>query len=172
MRLESLAANAPDGTPILTYGYPEYDEVGNLLTKTTEHGNYTNRYDPSSRLTVANNPVLDDETYTYDNVGNRLTSAEVSGSWSYNQNNELLGYADVAYDYDDNGNLTEIRISGSPVWTYTYDAANRLVHVEDGTGSISADYGYDPFSRRLWKEVDGTRTYFFYSDLEVKRLKA
>ena len=44
-----------------------------------------------------------------------MTSTDVSGSWSYNDNNELLGYADVEYDYDENGNLTEIRVAGSPV---------------------------------------------------------
>lgn len=70
-------------------------------------------------------------------------------------------YQDVEYDYDDNGNLSEIRIAGSVVWTYVYDAANRLAHVEDGTGTISADYYYDPFGRRLGKDVNGTRTYFF-----------
>lgn len=88
----------------------------------------------------------------------------MSGSWSYNTNNELLGYTDVEYEYDDNGNLTEIRIAGAVVWTYVYDAANRLVHVEDGTGTISADYYYDPFGRNLWKDVGGVRTYFFYAE--------
>jgi RHS repeat-associated protein len=164
MRLETLAATAPDSSSILNYGYPEYDEVGNIITKTTEHGNYAYDYDPSSRLISADNPALDDEAYTYDDVGNRLTSAGVAGTWDYNLNNELLGYADVAYDYDANGNLTEIRIAGSPVWTYTYDVANRLIHAEDGTGSISADYYYDPFGRRLWKEIGGERTFYFYAD--------
>ncbi len=28
----------------------------------------------------------------------------------------------------------------------------------------TSKYYYDPFGRRLWKEVDGTRTYFVYSD--------
>lgn len=27
-----------------------------------------------------------------------------------------------------------------------------------------AEYGYDPFGRRLWKEVDGEKTYYLYSD--------
>ncbi len=27
-----------------------------------------------------------------------------------------------------------------------------------------AEYYYDPFGRRLWKDVDGVRTYFVYSD--------
>jgi RHS repeat-associated protein len=163
MRIQSLTVTDPGGTPLLNYQY-SYDEVGNILTKTTEHGNYTYGYDAVSRLLTADNPVLDDEAYTYDNVGNRLTSADVSGSWSYNTNNELLGYADVEYEYDANGNLTQITVAGSVVWTYTYDAANRLVHVEDGTGTISADYYYDPFGRRLWKDVGGTKTYFFYSE--------
>lgn len=164
MRLETLVATVPDSTPIMDYGYPQYDEGGNIMTKQTEHGNYTYGYDNSSRLTSADNPVLDDENYTYDNVGNRETAAGITGTWSYNQNNELLGYADVEYEYDENGNMTQITVAGEVVWTYVYDATNRLVHVEDGTGAISADYYYDPFGRRLWKDVGGVRTYFFYSD--------
>jgi RHS repeat-associated protein len=35
--------------------------------------------------------------------------------------------------------------------------------VEEGD-DIVATYYYDPFGRRLWKDVDGTRTYFLYSD--------
>ncbi len=163
MRLQSLTVNDPGGNPLLDYAYT-YDNVGNIETKTTEHGTYGYDYDGSSRLTGVDNPVLDDESYTYDDVGNRLTAADVNGTWNYNANNELLGYADVEYDYDENGNLTQIKVGGQVVWIYVYDAANRLVHVEDGTGSISADYYYDPFGRRLWKEVGGVRTYFFYSD--------
>ncbi|MDY0092591.1 MAG: RHS repeat-associated core domain-containing protein [Candidatus Vecturithrix sp.] len=52
--------------------------------------------------------------------------------------------------------------------TSTYDAANRMIHAEDGAGSITADYLYDPFGRRLRKEVDKngivTTTYFLYAD--------
>ncbi len=40
----------------------------------------------------------------------------------------------------------------------------RLVKVEDVNGSTIAEYAYDPFRRRLWKEVSGTRTFFFYAD--------
>ncbi len=66
--------------------------------------------------------------------------------------------------------------AGLPTVTfdYTYDVANHLVKVEtcpDATeeecnAAVAkiAEYGYDPFGRRLWKEVSGTRTYFFYAD--------
>ena len=49
------------------------------MTKTTEHGAYTYDYDGSSRLTGVDNPVLEDEAYTYDVVGNRLTASGVIG---------------------------------------------------------------------------------------------
>jgi len=48
--------------------------------------------------------------------------------------------------------------------TFIYDADNRLIRVEDGSGGLIARYEYDPFGRRLWKEVNGERTYFFYAD--------
>jgi len=38
------------------------------------------------------------------------------------------------------------------------------VRVEDGSGSVIAEYYYDPFGCRLWKEVAGVRTYFCYAD--------
>ena len=73
-----------------------YDKMDNVLSKNTEHGNYGYQYDNSYRLTNAANP-LSTETYTYDAVGNRLTSANVTGSWSYNGNNELTAYDGVSY---------------------------------------------------------------------------
>jgi hypothetical protein len=39
-----------------------------------------------------------------------------------------------------------------------------MIHAEDATGLIQADYGYDPFGRRLWKTVDNITTYFQYAD--------
>jgi RHS repeat-associated protein len=50
------------------------------------------------------------------------------------------------------------------VLNYIYNTEDRLVRVEESEGKLIAEYGYDPFGRRLWKEVDGIRTYFLYSD--------
>ena len=38
------------------------------------------------------------------------------------------------------------------------------MRVEGGSSSVIAEYCYDPFGRRLWKEVGGTRTYSLYSN--------
>ena len=51
-------------------------------------------------------PTLPDKSYAYDALGNRLTSAAVTGNWSYNLNNELLGFASTSFHHDDNGNMT------------------------------------------------------------------
>ncbi len=159
LRLETL--NAPDAG--LNYAYT-YDNVSNILTKTTEHGNYGYGYDDVYRLTNADNPTQENETYTYDNVGNRETASGVTGTMTHNANNELTVYGDITYDYDANGNMIRKNV-GSVAVNYIYNVANRLIRVEDElSGLVIAEYGYDPFGRRLWKEVDGTRTYFFYSD--------
>ena len=39
-----------------------------------------------------------------------------------------------------------------------------MSQVEDGSGTVIATYYYDPFGRRLWKEVSWERTYFHHAD--------
>ena len=163
MRPASLSVAAPDDTPLMNYAY-SYDPAGNILTKSTEHGTYGYDYDLSSRLTVADNPMLDDETYDYDAVGNRTSASNATGAISHNLNNELTAYGELSFDYDANGNLTRKSV-GTAAVNYIYNAAKRLIRVEDDlTGLVIAEYAYDPFGRRLWKEVNDVRTYFFYSD--------
>ncbi|MBU4339250.1 RHS domain-containing protein, partial [Patescibacteria group bacterium] len=125
------------------------------------------------RLTTADNPVQEDEGFTYDMVGNRLTAANTTGDWAYNGNNELLsssaltGQPDPAvFEYDANGNTIKKTV-GSVVTSYVYNLEDRLTQVWNGevsTGSLTAEYYYDPFGRRLWKEVAGVRTCFHYAD--------
>ncbi|RJP79798.1 MAG: hypothetical protein C4522_09325, partial [Desulfobacteraceae bacterium] len=162
MRVKSIVAKDPGQNNLLNYQYA-YDKMDNITEKTTEHGNYDYGYDDLYRLITADNPVQDDEAFTYDAVGNRLTSTETTGTWSYNQNNELGGFDDTSYVYDDNGNMVQKTVAGV-VTNYVYNTEDRLTEVRDGSGSLISSYYYDPFGRRLWKEVGGTRTYFHYAD--------
>ena len=114
----------------MDYQYTSYDSVSNILTKTTEHGNYVYDYDDVYRLTDADNPTLDDEAYTYDGVGNRETASGVTGSITHNTNNELTVYGEIEYTYDDNGNMIRKSI-GSAAVNYIYNVENRLIRVED-----------------------------------------
>jgi RHS repeat-associated protein len=162
MRVKQITARDPAANPVLNYAF-EYDRMDNITAKATGHGYYGYAYDDRYRLTDVDNPVLNDEAFTYDGVGNRLTSADTASEWTYNENNELTGHGDVTYDYDLNGNLIEKSAAGV-VTKFFYNLEDRLERVEDGSGNVVASYYYDPFGRRLWKEVGGTRTYFQYSD--------
>src|SRR6056297_2796954 len=175
MRITEMTSHDPGGNQILNSHYT-YDKMDNITARQTDHGSYQYAYDDLDRLTAVDSPAvagLTDEAFTYDGVGNRLTSAEASGDWTYNSNNELLSLPDlsgtsspVGYDYDANGNLIQKTV-GTEVTSYVYNTEDRLVEVWDGepqTGSLTASYYYDPFGRRLWKEAGGTRTYYHYAD--------
>jgi YD repeat-containing protein len=56
------------------------------------------------------------------------------------------------------------KIEGGVTTSYFYDESNKLIRVEQPTGTVISRYGYDPFERRLWKEVGGQRTYFYYDE--------
>jgi RHS repeat-associated protein len=62
-----------------------------------------------------------------------------------------------------NGNTIQKNDNGT-VQNFLYNEDDRLTEVKDATGALVARYYYDPFGRRLWKEVGGTRTYFIYAD--------
>ena len=162
MRVKSITSKDPGQNILLNYQY-NYDKMDNIVSKTTEHGNYGYGYDDLYRLTGVDNPIQADEGFTYDPVGNRLTAEGVADDWSYNNNNELQGYDGVSFQYDANGSTIQKNDNGV-VTNYIYNVEDRLERVEDGSGSLISTYYYDPFGRRLWKEVGGVRTYFFYAD--------
>nr|WP_319393644.1 RHS repeat-associated core domain-containing protein [uncultured Desulfobacter sp.] len=162
MRLNTITASDPGSNPVMTRGYT-YDSQGNITTKATEHGDYTYSYDTMDRLATAINPTLPDESYTYDNLGNRITDVKIQGQITYNADNQLESYGSASYDYDDNGNMTR-KTNGYEITSFFYNIEDRLEKVENSAGDTVATYGYDPFGRRLWKQVSGTKTYFHYSN--------
>lgn len=158
--LSGITSSGPQGT-VLSRDYG-FDAVGNILSKNSEHGNYSYGYDATYQLTSADNPQLSDENYTYDKVGNRLTSSDVSGPISHNANNELIGHSAAVYEYDANGNTVKKTV-GDQVTSYVYNARNRLEKVYLPDGRV-ASYAYDPFGRRVKKQVGNSVTYFAYAD--------
>jgi YD repeat-containing protein len=67
--------------------------------------------------------------------------------------NQYPSVAGVALGYDANGNLT-----GDGVWSYGYDAENRLVSAT--RSGVTIGYGYDAAGRRRSRTVNGTVTSF------------
>jgi RHS repeat-associated protein len=161
MRIKALMAKDPGGNAVLNYSYG-YDRMDNIVNKATEHGPYTYNYDSLYRLSGAVSPVLPLESFTYDPVGNRLSSA-TANNWTYNGNNELQSYNGASFQYDANGN-TILKSDNGDIQNFRYNEDDRLTEVKNGNGAVIATYYYDPFGRRLWKDVGGVRTNFMYAD--------
>jgi len=105
MRTKTIATADPGQNQIMTYNYA-YDKMDNIKTKATEQGNYAYGYDDLYRLNGVQKDAQPQEAYTYDPVGNRLTSA-TANNWTYNANNELQSYNGTTYQYDANGNTNQ-----------------------------------------------------------------
>ncbi|MFZ2629957.1 MAG: RHS repeat-associated core domain-containing protein [Desulfosalsimonadaceae bacterium] len=59
------------------------------------------------------------------------------------------------------------KVVAGVVTRFVYNMEDRLSQVwsgEAGSGDLIAEYYYDPFGRRLWKQVGAARTVFHYSD--------
>jgi RHS repeat-associated protein len=177
----SGTANAPNGAIVMNYQYT-YDPAGNITKRITEDGEYDYTYDGLYRLTSATPPLsvqrsaanpsgLPVEQYTYDAVDNRTSSAHQPGPWTYNADNQLLGYGSGSqqqtYRYDANGNTVQ-QTTGDPgvsnvIRVFKYNTAERPMEVEDNDVSIGT-YLYDPMGRRIWKQAGGQATWFQYAD--------
>jgi len=94
--------------------------------------------------------------YSYDPVGNRLSSLGVS-PYSVNSSNELTSTPSATYTYDNNGNaLTKVTSAGTT--TFGWDYENRLTSVTlPGTGGTLA-FKYDGIGRRVQKEFTQNST--------------
>lgn len=67
---------SPGGIAISQF-HDKYDDAGDIRKKDTEHGTYAYgtyaySYDKLDRLTGPDNPLLANEAFTYDQVGNRF----------------------------------------------------------------------------------------------------
>ena len=140
-----------------------YDPIGRLIEAIGPLGAERFAFDPASNIidpgrpervrtsgTVKQSPVLPD----------RLESTlppEVPTVLG----NLLREYAGTHFEYDRRGNLIEKR---SPIGTqqYEWDDFNRLrgARVDEAARRHEARYFYDPFGRRIGKDVDGAQTVF------------
>lgn len=156
-------------------GYPLSAKVSDVAGKVLLNHEYKRGADGMLRTRIADGAQTD---FDYDTKGRLLSYTEDgnikpleydaqgnlvrhgSELLTYNLNNEIQSRGSITYTHDANGNLTSR--SGAGAQRYTYDTANRLVKVEDGVGNVLAEFGYDPFDRRLWKKSGGHTTFYYY----------
>jgi RHS repeat-associated protein len=103
-------------------------------------------------VTVAGTAVAE---YNYDANGNRLAHRWLGGSTSatYDEQDRLLTYGDIAYTYTPEGDLHTKTVAGATT-TYDYDAFSNLRTVEL-PGGTTIEYVVDAQNRRVGKKVDG-----------------
>lgn len=146
-----------DGKPWGGTAY-QYDAKGRVIAEKDGAGTilYSYTYDDANMQVVKSNPSwsMDSYTYTYNKEG-QLVSYKVGDSEQYNYTyskdgnvtsidctNPYGGWSKIAYTYDANGNVaseTQTDSYGTNnyyVYTNTYDAAGRLVSINDGHGTV------------------------------------
>ncbi|MFC5768916.1 RHS repeat-associated core domain-containing protein, partial [Thauera sinica] len=147
------------------------DRVGHILTRTDGAGTTTYAYDALYRLKTADYPgATNDEAFTYDAVGNRLTHTR--GSLAPNANTRYYGYTagtnrlldirvggtggtvESSFVHDHEGRLASQ--TGAGAKALTWDAKGRL----KTAGAES--YTYDPMDYRIGRSGGslGSRSYF------------
>jgi RHS repeat-associated protein len=105
------------------------------------------------------------ESYTYDAVGNRLTSLDPA-TYTYNSSNQLTATSAATYTYDYNGNtLSKTDTNGTT--SYTWDYENRLTQVTLPGQGGTVYFNYDPFGRRIRKVFGSTTTIYAYDGDDV-----
>ncbi len=122
-------------------------------------------YDEIYQLITATQNASAVESYTYDEVGNRLSSLGVS-PYTYNASNELTSKPDTAYSYDNNGNLLSESVA-SGTTGYVWDAENRLMSVTLPGSGGTVNFQYDPFGRRIYKSSASATTIYVYDGSNI-----
>jgi len=141
------------------------DNAGNRTSRTPQPSGTASNYgyDALYELTSVTQSSTTTESYTYDPVGNRLSSLGVS-PYSYNASNQLTSTPNTTYTYDSNGN-SATKVDSTGTTQYFWDFENRLKSVTLPGSGGTVSFKYDPFGRRIYKSSSaGTSVYAYDGD--------
>ena len=169
-----------------------YDAVGNIASRTSAQGTTTYSYDALSRLTAETSPT-GSQSYTYDANGNRLSDGLGNYTYSATSNRITSRYGkaittDAAgnitadgqghtYVYNQRGYLSEARLNGVLLASYTYDyrglRTRKVTTAAAPQGAQVVRYTYDE-AHHLIAENSGTgaaiRTYVWRDDTPLAQI--
>ena len=143
------------GSALATYVY-SYDKSNRVTTMVDSDGTYTYTYDNSDELTNVDKNGTQVESYAYDLNGNRTGTG-----YSTTVMNETPTSPGITYTYDKAGNMISAN-SGGTFTTYTYDFRNRLTEVTQA-GTVIATYTYNALDQRIGVQEAGSRTWTVYN---------
>ena len=158
-RLTNLSHSNGSGT-FAFYDF-EYDAASRITKIVDIDGTSDYSYDQTNQLTSATHTDSNkqDESYTYDENGNRTASHLHGSDYSTGLNNRLLTDGIYNYQYDAEGNMVlQVEIATGEEREFVWDHRNRLTAVIDkdsaGDALQEVDFTYDAMNRRIAKEVN------------------
>jgi len=117
------------------------------------------------------------ERFSYDAVGNRVQTTEITNTqfqmpnwvtnYTANALNQYIQIGNTTPTYDRNGNLASLK-----GWRYRYDALNRLIEASDA--EMTAKFYYDAKNRCVARSYNGATTLNYYDNwnlIEERDLK-
>ncbi|MCP4661438.1 MAG: RHS repeat protein, partial [bacterium] len=157
-----------DSTELLNLSF-EHDKSGRITRLTEAGGGWMTEieyiYDDAGRLIE----VLQDDSstaeYVYDANGNRTALIDVSGTTTatYDDQDRLLTFGDVTYEYSANGELLR-KLQKDQSMAFEYDVLGNLLSVTLPDGLL-IEYVHDARGRRVGKVIGGTLVRgFLYKD--------
>ncbi len=157
-RIDAVVARDPGGNTVFSEAR-QYNAADRVIARSVGGREQGFVYDTHGRLLSATGLPTGNEAFTYDARGNRLSTAWATNAWSYDVDNQLRSYGSATAEYDAAGRLI-LTASGGQTNRYVYDQAGRLIQALDGEGQERVAYGYDARDARLWKRVNGQKTWF------------
>ena len=154
-----------------TYGVNEIGQRTDLTTTFDLGGDLTSNpgdtdwgYNSRGEVAKADHTIPGlDRAYVFDGIGNRLKSAEGTTNpadpsaklYTSTALNQYDAIGTLNPDYDPDGNMTNGPIPADPGVNsiLEWDAENRLVEVQVGTGGPLVRYHYDAQSRRIAETI-------------------
>lgn len=126
-------------------------------------------YDPNGNLTSISYPNTVTETVSYDNVNQISTITDAAGGTSLlseayvrNADSQVTGQNSASVAYTAIHQVASSGLSGAQL-NYTYDRANRLTQITNGSNATSLGYNAGSQLTSV-KAIGGTTTYGFNSE--------
>ena len=145
-----------------------YNALGLETSEVTLDGTWTYTYDADGQLIHAvfastnSNVPSQDLAYSYDSMGNRITTVINGTTTTYTTNNvnEYTSVGSVADTYDKDGNLLSDGTN-----TYTYNSLNQLISVTGPSGTTT--YTYNALGQQVSSTTNGLITQFVMDPTEL-----
>jgi RHS repeat-associated protein len=134
------------------WSYDQADEV----TSYTRDGTLQNDGSVASDWMSNNNSGI-----AYDNNGNRTQVSGMNGnSYAVNNLNQYTWEGNSGgLGYNGNGNLTSYN-----GWSYSYDAQNRLIEIDNGPGGTYIEFKYDGMNRVIASDISNEVTSYVWDN--------